>query len=145
MFRSAVEARSPIVAADVPSPGTEVFAPTAGMACCVSVRVLGTETATLRAGRRSGFGRGIKPTAPIDCGTESVVLTESVSATFVAWISEMSGSWDADITRLAHRRVTNKCRKWPTVFFKCGNSHVPKRGVVSRHFAYCAMIINSAR
>ena len=91
MLRSAVDARSLIVAAAdaLSPPGTEMLAPTAGMVCCAaaSVLTLGTETeVTLRADGPPGttgltgttFGRD---TPPIECPTDSVVVTERVSAT----------------------------------------------------------------
>ena len=74
MFKSAVEARSLIVA-EALSPGTEILAPTAGMVCGVSpVILLGTETATLSAGgcgtvtglTGTTLERDTPPTVPIE-------------------------------------------------------------------------------
>lgn len=54
------------------------------------------------------------PTTSIEGWTmaESDVLTERVSATTVVlWISEMSGSWEADIIEQSFRFLSLQCHK----------------------------------
>ena len=100
-LRKALEARSAMAPTDGPSAPTEMLAPTTlemgdwtGSLGTVTftVRGWGTLTSTLeRVTPETSMGWTITD--------ESELLTEKVSATVVLWISEISGSRDADIFR----------------------------------------------